>query len=156
MKKKDASKLKLNPGRIVAIFAILFVVFEVIFYLSIQGGMSGKLWPLDKSFYFYTPALLAASFIFGYLSLAQTYYEVDNKKLTHYKMGKITEYSWANIVYIDEEFSEKKKTLLFYTKDGKEHVLWFDKEGIIFKTALEKCTLVDKEEFQRRYTNKRM
>ena len=79
---------KLNPWRIVKIYAIGFLIFEAIFFATFQGAVSQDFWPLDKSFYFYTPLLLVATAIFCYMSITQTYYEIDGTKLIHYKMGK--------------------------------------------------------------------
>ena len=155
MSNKDSGKLRVNPWRIIAIFAIAFVVFEAIFYASFQG-VNGKLWPLDKSFCFYTPALIIASVVFCALSLTQTYYEIKGATFIHSKMGKVVEYTYSNIIYIDEEFSLKKKMMRFFTRDGQEHLLVFDKNGVIYETALKKCTLISKEEFERRFPNKKM
>ena len=156
MSEKDNKKLKVNPWRIIAIFAITYVVFELIFYFSFQGAVNGKLWPLDKSFFYYTPILLVATAIFCYISLTQTYYEINGAVFTHSKMGKVVEYTFNNIIYIDQEFSEKKKMMRFFTKDGKEHLLIFDKNAELYKTALKKCPLISLEEFQRRFPNKKM
>lgn len=155
MKEKKQEILKVNPWRIIKIFIILFVIFEVIFYVSFQGA-NGAFWPLDLSFYFYTPCLLVASAFFCWLSISQTSYEVTSLKLVHNKMGKTNEYFWSDILYIDEEFSERKKMMCFYTKDGRDHYLAFDKKGIIYETALNKAHLISKEEFQRRFPNKKI
>ena len=156
MSAKESKKLKINPWKIIAIFAVTFVVFELIFYFSFQGAINGKLWPLDKSFYFYTPALLIATIVFCYISLTQTYYEINGAVFIHYKMGKVVEYTFSNIVYIDKEFSLKKKMFRFFTRDGREHLLVFDRNGELYQTALEKCTLISEEEFKRRFPNKKM
>lgn len=155
MKQKDPNKLKVNPWRIIAIFGVAFLVFELIFYASFQG-VNGGLWPLDKSFYFYTPALIIASVVFCYLSLTQTYYEIKGPVFVHSKMGKVVEYSFSNIIYIDEEFSRKKKMMRFFTREGQEHLLVFDKNAVLFETALKKCPLITLEEFKRRFPNKKM
>ena len=155
MSKKDPKKLKINPWRIILIFVVAFFVFEAIFYLSFQG-VNGSFWPLDGSFYFYTPALVIASFVFCYISLTQTYYEINGPVFIHSKMGKVVEYSFSNIIYIDQEFSEKKKMMRFFTREGKEHLLIFDKNRVIYETALKKCLLISKEEFERRFSNKKM
>ena len=155
MSEKDPTKLRVNPWRIIGIFAIAFLIFEAIFYVSFQG-VNGKLWPLDKSFYFYTPALIVASIIFCVLSLTQTYYEIQGAIFIHSKMGKVVEYNFSNIVYVDQEFSEKKKMFRFFTRDGQEHLLVFDKNAELYQTALRKCTLISKEEFERRFSNKKM
>ena len=156
MKAKNPNILKPNPWRIIVIFIILFFIFEAIFYLSFQGGVNKSFWPLDYTFYIYTPAVLGMNVLFCYLSISQTSYEVTSHKLVHTKMGKVNEYLWSDIVYIDEDFSSKKKMLLFYTKDGRDHYLAFDKKGVLYETALRKCRLVDKEEFKRKFPNKKI
>ena len=155
MKEKDSKKLRVNPWRIIKIFLITYIVFEIIFYVSFQGA-NGGFWPLDKSFYFYTPLLFIATAIFCYISITQTFYEINGPVFIHSKMGRIVEYTFNNIIYIDEEFSEKKKMMRFYTKEGKEHVLMFDKKGVLYETALNKCPLISKEEFERRFPNIKM
>ena len=155
MKEKDNKKLKVNPWRIIKIFIIAFLVFEAIFFVSFQGGQE-SFFKLNKSFYFYTPALLIATAIFCYISLTQTFYEIRGPIFIHSKMGKITEYTFSNIIYIDEEFSESKKMMRFFTRDAREHLLIFDKEAVIYKTALVKCPLISKEDFQRRFPNVKM
>jgi len=155
MSKKDPKKLKINPWRIIKIFLVAYLVFEVIFYFSFQGA-NGRFWPLDKSFHFYTPILFVATGIFCYMSITQTYYEIQGPVFIHSKMGKVVEYSFANIIYIDEEFSEKKKMMRFFTRDGREHLLVFDRNAVIYNTALKKCPLISLEEFQRRFPNKKM
>ena len=155
MSAKDSKKLKMNPWRIVKIFALAFVIFEVIFYLSFQG-INGDFFPPDTSFYFYTPALLAASVIFGVISYGQTYYEIEGATFIHSKMGKVVEFTFNNIIYIDQEFSEKKKMMRFFTKDGKEHLLIFDKNAEIYSIALKKCPLISEEEFLRRFPKTKM
>ena len=155
MKEKDTQKLTVNPWRIIKIFLLTFVVFEFIFYFSFQGA-NGKLWPLDNSFYYYTPLLFVATGIFCYISLTQTYYKIEGATFIHSKMGKVVEYNFSNIIYIDEEFSTRKKIMRFFTRDGREHVLIFDKNAVLYKTALEKCQLITREDFIRRYPNVKM
>ena len=155
MSEKDSKKLKVNPCRIIGVYAGAFLLFEVIFYASFQG-VKLKLFPPDKSFYFYTPALLIATAIFCILSLTQTYYEIKGATFIHSKMGRVVEYSFSNIIYIDEEFSEKKKLFRFFTREGKEHLLLFDKNGELYQTALKKCNTITLEEFERRFPNIKM
>lgn len=155
-KEKNPNKLTLNPWKVILIFAITFLVFEAVFYLSFQTFTKADFWNPDRSFYFYTPFLFGASVFFCILSIKNSYYEIEGTKFLHYKMGKVVDYTWNNIIYIDQEFSEKKKMMLFYTKDGKEHILGFDKHGILYKTALDKCPLISKEEFNIRFSKKKM
>lgn len=144
-------KLYLSKKKVVIAFIIAFVFLEALFYLTIQYNETGAFYPFGTSFYIYTPVLLVISLVFGYLSIAKTYYEVDKNCITHHKMNKEFEYSFKNIVYIDEEWSRKHKQLRFFDKLGNEHYLVFDKEGIIFEYAMKYSTPMTREEFRRRY-----
>lgn len=145
---KDDGKLRISSRRIIGIFIILFIAFELIFYFSFQRT---SLWPLDISFYYYTPALLVSSAFFCYISITKTYYIVDKQKIQHFKMGKQYEYRWAEIIYIDEEWSKKHKMLLFYQEDGRGRYLAFDKKGIIWEYAMKYSHLISNEEFRERF-----
>ena len=155
MSKKDPKKLTISPWRIFKIFGLSFVVLEIIFYITFQG-VNGVFWPFDKSFYFYTPALFVAAIVFGVLSITSTFYQIEGATFIHSKMGKVVEYTFNNIIYIDQDFSEQKKMMRFFTKDGKEHLLVFDKEGKLYQAALNKCPLISKEEFERRFPKIKM
>ena len=156
MGQNNNKKLKINPWRIIGIFGVAFLVFEAIFYFTFQGAVNSQLWPLDKSFFYYTPILLVATAIFCFVSLTQTYYEIDGAVFTHYKMGKVVEYTFSNIIYIDQEFSVKKRMMRFFTRDGREHILIFDRKAELYEVALKKCPLISKEEFERRFPDKKM
>lgn len=153
-------KLRLNPWRIILLFVGIFFVFEAIFYFSFQGapigGRPGKLWPFDASFYFYTPVLFGMSVLFCVLSITQTYYLIDKDAITHVKMGKTFRYRFSDILYIDEKWSEKHKTLLFYMGDGKDRYLAFDKEKVIYEYALQYSHLMSREEYHERFPNAKL
>lgn len=153
---KNDKILKVGPWRIIKIFALAFLVLEIIFYITFQGANNGDFWPLDRSFYFYTPLLFAATVVFCIISITSTFYEIRGAVFAHVKMGKVTEYTFNNIIYVDEDFSLSKKMLRFYTKDGTEHLLVFDKKGVLYQTILEKSPLITKEEFKRRFPNIKM
>ena len=154
MKKEyNGKKLRINPIRIILIFVGLFLFIDAAFYFMLQGAVNGKLWPLDTSFYFYTPTIFGLSVLFCVLSITQTYYEVDKDSITHFKMGKAFRYRFSDIIYIDEKWSQKHKTMLFYLNDGKDRYLAFDKEKIIYEYALQYSHLISREEFKERFPN---
>lgn len=146
--KETDNKLRISSKRIVGIFILLFIVFEAIFYVSFQHD---NFWPLEQSFYFYTPALLLSSAFFCYISITKTYYIVDRQRIQHFKMGKEYEYRWADIIYIDQEWSKKHKMLLFYQNDGRAKYLAFDTKGIIWDYAMKYSHLISHEEFLERF-----
>ena len=147
-KKDENKKLRVSAPRIIMIFSILFVVMVAIFYISFQHN---AFWPLETSFFVYTPILFVTSAFFCILSINSTYYVIDKHKLVHTKMGQTKEYYWKDILYVDEEWSKKHKMLLFYMADGKERFLAFDKEGLIFEYALNYGRLLSYEEFYARF-----
>ncbi len=147
-KKDENKKLRVSALRISIIFTILFLVMDVIFYFSFQRLV---FWPLDVSFFVYTPFLFIVSLFFCIFTIKSTYYVIDTKKLIHSKMGVEKEYYWKDILYIDEEWSRKHKMLLFYMADGKDRYLAFDKEGLIFEYALNYSRLISQEEFLARF-----
>lgn len=147
-KNVDNTKLRVSTLRIALIFTVLFIVMDAIFYISFQ---SGNFWPLDLSFYIYTPVLLVTTVFFCILTIRGTWYEIDSKKLVHSKLGQTKEYLWKDIIYVNEEWSKKHKMLLFYMEDGKERYLAFDKEGLILEYALKYGRLLEKEQFLARF-----
>lgn len=147
-KNKPSEKLRVSALRISLIFAVLFIVMVAIFYISFQHD---NFWPLETSFYIYTPVLFGVSLFFAILSIRSTYYQIDKHKLVHTKMGQVKEYYWKDILYIDEEWSRKHKMLLFYMADGKDRYLAFDKEGLIFEYALKYSNQISEEEFRARF-----
>ncbi|MCQ3034836.1 MAG: hypothetical protein MJ248_01225 [Bacilli bacterium] len=149
--KAGNKKLYLSKGKIIISFVIAFVSLELLFYLTIQFSETGAWFPFGTSFYIYTPLLVILSIIFGILSVTKVYYEVDKNCIVHHKMNKEIEYSFKNITYIDEEWSRKNKQLRFFDKNGKDHYLVFDKEGIIFDMALKYASPLSRDDFRRRF-----
>ncbi len=148
---KKEEKLRLSPIRIIMIFLVMFLIFEVIFYFSFQGN---NFFPLNTSFYVYTPALLGVSALFCFLTIKGTYFVIQKERIVHVKMNTAFEYRFKDIIYIDEEYSVKHKTMLFYLKDGKERFLAFDKDHKVYDACLERCeNLITKEELKRRFPN---
>ena len=82
------------------------------------------------------------------------YYEVNKKYVEVTKYGKKTVYNYADVVYIDEEKSEKKKVVHFYTNKGHARYITFDQKGLLYKTMLANCkNRLSKEDFEATYPN---
>lgn len=82
------------------------------------------------------------------------FYEVNKKYVEVTKYGKKTIYYYADVVYIDEEKSEKKKVVHFYTNKGHARYITFDQKGLLYKTMLANCkNRLSKEEFEINYPN---
>lgn len=77
--------------------------------------------------------------IFLILMLKKNYYEVNKKELLHKRFVNEVAYSFDNVIYIDEEYTLKHKTLLFYNKEGKALYLVMDKNGELLKVFKQNC-----------------
>ncbi|NCA97081.1 MAG: hypothetical protein EOM77_02735 [Bacteroidia bacterium] len=154
-----SAKLKIAPLRITLMFIGIYLFLQILF-MSTLDFLDITVWPPQVDnlflFYIYTPALLAISVAFYIVSLTKTFYYVDKKKITHHKMNKIFEYYFSDMTYIDEKWSKKHRTLLFYDKAGRRKYLTFDRDGIIFDTALENAHPLSRDDFQIRFPNTRL
>ena len=66
-------------------------------------------------------------------------------------------YDCKDILYVDEEYSKKHKTLCFYLDNGAVRYLVFDKKGLILEHVLAKANnRIGREEFQARFPNTRL
>ena len=150
------AKLKVAPLRITIMFVGIYLFLQILF-MSTLDFFDVTVWPpvVDNLglFYIYTPALLAVTILFYVISLTQTFYYVDKKKITHHKMNKIFEYYFSDMTYIDEKWSRKHKTLLFYDKSGRRKYLTFDRDGYIFKAATDYARPLSREDFTIRFPN---
>lgn len=152
-------KLKISSFRLTFMFAGVYLFLQILF-MSTFNFLDVTVWPPKivnlTLFYVYTPILLAVTIFFYVLSLTQTFYYVDKKKITHHKMNKIFEYYFSDMTYIDEKWSKKHRTLLFYDKSGHRNFLTFDREGIIFQHALENARPLSREDFAIRFPGIRL
>lgn len=148
MAKNEANRYVVRPLRIIIVFIVAFLIFEAIFYFTINNFNNG---PINTSFFIYTPILVVTTTIFCIVSIKSTYYEIHGDKFVHHKMGKITEFKYKDILYVDEEWSKRHKMVLFYTNNGKSGVLAFDKDAKLYQTILEKAPLITWEEYKMRF-----
>lgn len=107
----------------------------------------------------FIPYLIIAVWLIGgvilyIFTIKYNYYILHKKYFIVKKYNKELTYNFSEIIYIDEEQSEKSKTICFVT--DKQHVryLSFDKEGVLYQVMLAKCTnRMDKETFFEKHPN---
>lgn len=63
----------------------------------------------------------------------------NKKELIHKRFVNEVTYSFDNVIYIDEGYSIKHNTLLFYNKEGKSLFLVMDKKGELLKIFKQNC-----------------
>lgn len=150
-------KIKPNPKKIIITYIIIFLIME----LAIWALMGTRFWSLTSFDQYvknnlltdliYTIIIFAICVIFLILTLVKSYYEFDNKHLI-YKAMKTYEYTYDNIIFINEEYSRKHGTLEFYLSNGKNVLLTMDKDKILLEELLKRCKkTISKEEFLKKF-----
>ena len=145
-------KLPVDRKRTILIFIIADLVFAALLFLSCYNIFLFQKWGVIH--FLIIGMFVAVSISMLVLSLTRNFYVVESKYLVVVKAFKETVYNYADVVYIDKEQSEKKRTLVFFTQYGHSRYLPFDKHGEIYATFLKKChNLLNDDEFRIRYPN---
>ena len=132
------------------IISIVFLFF-LIFLMFLNTFLS---WPWDWRQWLILGLWLGSGIILIIVTPLNIYYEVNRKYVVVTKYGKKLTYNYSDVVYIDEEKSEKKKVIHFYTNKGHARYLTFDQKGLLYQTMLANCkNRISKEEFTINYPN---
>ena len=143
-------KVPVDRRRTILIFIIMDLLFAVGLFLSCISLFL-------FFFFFFIQILIIILYVLTsvgmlLLSLLRNFYVIESKYLVQVRAFKEAYYHYNDVVYIDKEQAEKKRTLAFYTNKGHVKYLPFDRNGEIYKAMLKKCNnLLDKEEFKKRY-----
>ena len=87
----------------------------------------------------------------------KNYYVITKEAIVHHRIYDELYYNYKDILYIDEEYTHKKKTLLFYTKKGDQRFLVLDKENKIYDAMKANCkNLISREEFHNKFPKVRL
>ena len=148
-------KLPVDRKRTIIIFVIADLIFAALLFVSCINLFLFQKWGVVQ-------IIIIAIYVFIsvfmlVLSLTRNFYVIESKYLVVVKGTKEMQYFYNDVVYIDNEQSEKRKILCFFTNKGHARYLPFDKEGKIYKTFCNKChNLLSKEEVMMRYPNNKL
>ena len=129
----------------------MLIIGAIFFGIFFQNFIT---FPWDYRPYLLIAIWLVGGVIFYIYSISKNYYVLSKKYVTVHRYGKQLVYNFSEIIYIDEEKSQKKQTIIFVTNKGHERLLTFDRKNILFRVMLEKCTnRISKEELLQRFPN---
>lgn len=126
----------------------VYIPVMLILLIAIYGLLSSRFkWAYaegDKTSYILQDLLVVLGWsvlfvVFLILMLKKNYYEITKKELIHKRFVNEVTYSFDNVIYIDEGYSIKHNTLLFYNKEGKSLFLVMDKKGELLKIFKQNC-----------------
>ncbi len=148
-------KVPVDRRRTILIFIIMDLLFAIGLFLSCMTLFLFQKWGVIQILIIILYVLTSIGMLV--LSLVRNFYVIENKYLVQVRAFKEVYYHYNDVVYIDKEQSEKKRTLVFYTNKGHVRYLAFDRNGEIYQAMLKKCNnLLSKEEFNKRYPNVKM
>lgn len=148
-------KVPVDRRRTILIFIIMDLLFAIGLFLSCMTLFLFQKWGVIQILIIILYVLTSIGMLI--LSLVRNFYVIENKYLVQVRAFKEAYYHYNDVVYIDKEQSEKKRTLVFYTNKGHVRYLAFDRNGAIYQAMLKKCNnLLNKEEFKKRYPNVKM
>lgn len=148
-------KVPVDRRRTILIFIIMDLLFAIGLFLSCMTLFLFQKWGVIQILIIILYVLTSIGMLV--LSLVRNFYVIENKYLVQVRAFKEAYYHYNDVVYIDKEQSEKKRTLVFYTNKGHVRYLAFDRNGEIYQAMLKKCNnLLSKEEFKKLYPNVKM
>lgn len=147
-------KVRINVWRIIPILIVISLFgAAVIFGFSFPFYLKPiKDW--DWKSYALIAIWAVSTIILFVVTLLTSYYEIYRKYVVVHRGMKKLIYYYADVVYIDEEKSEKKKNIHFFTRQGHARYLLYDSKGILYKTMIANCkNRISSEEFKEKYPN---
>lgn len=140
-------KLKPRLSRIILPYLVIYALLLIAGYLLV--GLS---FPPGLYHYIMIVILTVCFAILIIVGVKYNTYELHKNHLAHQKGFETVIYNFDDILYIDEAYSRKHKTLLFYTAKGHEIFLALDKEMILLERVLEKTKKrITREEYKMRF-----
>lgn len=99
-------------------------------------------------------AWLIVSLISAFVLLKKNYYTLTKSCLIHHKLGKEVSYSFDNILYIDDYYSEKHDSILFYMNTGKSVFIVQDAKKTLLPTLKKEAkNVISREAFHAKFPN---
>lgn len=129
------------------IYLPVYFLMVIIFYLIV-----GIKFPPTLNHYLAIGGWTVITVIYLIFGYRNSYYEIKKHEIVHHKGSKTLYYKYDDIIYIDTVYSDKKRSVRFFTRIGDERYLAHDPQKKVYNAMLEKCkNLVSKEELLKRF-----
>jgi len=139
-------KLRVSAWRLIKVYLVMGLVFGVVFY-----SIPGFVFPPTRDHYIIMGIFLATTLVYVVISILTNYYIVENGGIFQKRFTKSLFFKFDEIIYVDHEYTIKRKTLRFVTDRGQLQFLLLDKDGAIYEAVKKNCTLIDEDELNRRF-----
>lgn len=129
------------------VYIPVYLITMIVFYVLIAVA-----WPPLLMHYLILSGWTIVTVIYLVVGYKKTHYELTKHEIIHHKGNAILYYPFKDIVYIDKTYSERKRSMRFFTSQGDERYLMHDRKRLVYKTMVEKATNVRSlDEFKRQF-----
>ncbi|HOJ45408.1 MAG TPA: hypothetical protein PK340_05215 [Bacilli bacterium] len=139
-------KLKIPAWRTIRLYLAFGLVLSVFFYM-----IPGFTFPPTPAHYIILGAWMLTTAIYALIGVKTNYYVIEKHGIVHHRFNKDYMYAYKDIIYIDEPYSARHKTMRFVTKSEHVYYLMFDHDGKIFDLAKQHADLLSSQDFSNRY-----
>jgi len=139
-------KVTVAPWRLIRVYLILGLFFGIFFYL-----IPGFAFPPTQTHWFIMGVWFVTTLIYILVGIFTNYYKIEKDGILQHRFTKNYFFRYDEIIYVDEEYTKKHKTLRFVTNQGQLQFLLLDKNELIYAEVKKKCDLINEEEMNRRF-----
>ena len=151
-------KLYPNRSRLIKTFILYAIVLLVLIYgiFSSRFAWAYKNDGNESSYIIQDVIVIIIYMILAIVSLfilfKENYYVILNDGFVHHRWVKDLKIRFNEILYIDEEYTKKNKTILFYTDKGSSFFMILDDEDKLYNLIKEKSkNLMSKEQYHKKF-----
>lgn len=141
-------KLVIPAWRTIRLYLVFGLVLAIFFYM-----IPGLTFPPTSAHYIIISIWTLTTIVYTFIGVKTNYYIIEKNGILHHRFNKEFIHNYSDIVYIDEEYTLKHKTLRFVTKTGQIYYLLFDRDGKIYQLVKKHASLLNEDEFKSRYSH---
>ena len=139
-------KLKIPAWRTIRLYLLFGLVLSLFFYM-----IPGLTFPPTPAHYIILAAWALTTFIYAFIGVKTNYYVIEKQGIIHHRFNKDYMYAYKDIIFVDEAYSHKHKTLRFVTKSEHVYYLLFDREGKLYDLVKQHADSLSPQDFSNRY-----
>ena len=136
-------KLKIPAHRTIRLYIIIGLILGIFFYM-----IPGLTFPPTPTHYLIMGIWLVTTIIYAIIGVFTNYYILDKNGIIQHRFNKDYLFRYEDIIYIDHNYTKRKKTLRFITRFGDVRYMLLDKDEAIYEAAKKRVKEISTDEFK--------
>lgn len=139
-------KLRVSHGKTI----LYTIVFMIVVFIAVYFPICGITFDVKSIIIIVVWVLVTPILLIG---IMKTYkLEYTDKECIVTRLNRVDVYKYSDVIYIDEPYTIKHKSLTFYTKEGKLKFITLDKDAKLLDVFYKNCDhLLTREEFIQKF-----